>query len=1054
MRQTLVRVAAGVFVAVALASFLPAVAHAQTGKITGVVRDPAGEPLEGTELFIEGTGLTTFTASNGRFFFLSVPPGTYTLTARRIGHQTVSQRGIIVSIDVTREVNFTLAAAEGPALLREIVVEAPAVPLVQPGVSNSTVGITGDVIRALPVTSVEGALKLQQGFLQVPDNTDIISYTESRRNVTNPVRIRGGRGGETVTLIDGIPVNNWIYGGPAISITPEAVQQLDYLKGGFEPQYGNALSGVVNIATRDGGTNLAGSLRYQTSRFGGALGNTADDLQEYDLMDGYLSGPIPGLANKLRFMVAGRQQRGADAVYEFDNSVRDPSVNGTSFTYGYLQPNAFDVYPGWRAFGFNSQRDVFAKLTYFFQPAMKLGVSYTDYRAQRSPFDFTFLLTYDDPLSSPIIDNEADSVALIGNRTGDRLEPLTFAQVPQGSIEATRSLVVARFDHVVGRTSYGIAVGRFKLERKTCNFWQGACLDTTLVGTEIPAFADPNFTDDQFISPKNGSCDIHPTCGTDALFGGETLRSTVLRGDIQSQLSDHHNVQAGVMGLFHDVALNETENIGTNEVILYPKTYGATPWDLALYVQDKIEYDFLTVKLGLRYDLGSAGGAFWNNALDPTNGTQADDVCANPTDPRWQNATVGLYDPARGVYDTVLSANPAWAGLGINCVDPATGQISPATLDSARLIAASDDLGESRRRRQFSPRIGVSFPLGPSSAVFFNFGRYTQNPLLNNLYISTGIGTPREGSIQGPQLFTPSGGAVTFVGNSNLLTEQTTAYEVGYAAELGQDYGVSLVLFSKDQIGLTGLRTGGTVDGVQVFDPGATYGSTAPSYRILVNQDFQTVRGFEVQLRRRVSNHWGFDLNYSFSESRTNASDPEREIERQIEQGDPRLNQEVRSDIDQPHVFNAALLFQWGRDVPRGWLGQGLKNLSTSVVFRAQSGLPYTPTLTFTGQGLSQLVRNTGRGPATYQIDLSLSKNFAISNVRYGFILQVLNVTDRKNCIQVYTTSGTCTTGTVDQGRRREGNTIDLAEVTTTYLDRAQYFGQRRSFQAGVRVSF
>jgi len=96
-----------------------------------------------------------------------------------------------------------------------------------PGVSSSSIGISGDVIRALPVVSIEGALKLQQGFLQVPNNTDIISYSESRREVTNPIRIRGGRAGETVTLVDGVPVNNWIFGGPAISPTPEAVQQIE-----------------------------------------------------------------------------------------------------------------------------------------------------------------------------------------------------------------------------------------------------------------------------------------------------------------------------------------------------------------------------------------------------------------------------------------------------------------------------------------------------------------------------------------------------------------------------------------------------------------------------------------------------------------------------------------------------------------------------------------------------------------------------------------------------------------------------------------------------------
>ncbi len=1053
MRSLLVRIAVGAFVAAALAAAVPAVADAQTGKITGVVRDESGQPLEGAEIFIEGTGLTTFTASNGRYFFLAVPPGTYSLIGRRIGSQTVTQRGIVVSIDVTREVHFTLAGAT-TVTLTEIVVEAPAVPLVQPGVSNSTIGISGDVIRALPVVSIEGALKLQQGFLQVPDNSDIISFSESRRNVTNPIRIRGGRGGETLTMIDGIPVNNWIYGGAAIGITPEAVQQLDYIKGGMEPQYGNALSGIVNIATRDGGTDLAGSLRFQSSEVGGWMGNDSDDLLNYSLLDGYISGPIPGFANKLRFMVAGRQQRSADAVYQFDNDVRDPSctqlTNPNSCSGNpspFLGANFMDVFGGWRAFGANNLREVSGKLTYFFRPTMKLGVSYLDNQQQRQPFDFTFLPTYGNPVEAPVIDNLADSIAVIGNRTGSRIAPLDFPKVVMGSINAGRSLAVARWDHILGRSSYTLAVGRLSLERTTCNFWQGVCLQGN--------FGDPNFTDDQFISPLAGTCQIHPTCGTDSFYGGETLKSLIFRGDVQSQVTDHHQLAAGGMFLRHDVTLDLLQNVGGNEVRVYPQAYAAKPWDLALYVQDRIEYDFLTVKLGVRYDLGSAGGTFWANPLDPTNGTTAADVCADPSS--WQGRTFPVYDASGdSVYNRTMSANPAWATqLGLNCVNLATGQVDAATLDSARQLASSDDFSTSKQRRQFSPRIGVSFPLGPSSAVFFNFGRNTQNPLLNNLFAATGIGTTREGTTAGPTLQVPGGTAVPFVGNSNLLTEQTTSYEVGYAAELGGDYAIGVTLFSKDQIGLTGFRTGGIVDGVQVFDPGATYaGDETPNYRILVNQDFQTVRGVEVQLRRRVSNYWGFDLNYSFSESRTNAADPEREVERQIQQGDPRLNQEVTSEIDQPHVFNASLIFQTGRSYPQTIVGKVLENFTTSLVFRAASGLPYTPTLDFFGLGTNQLVRNTGRAPSTFQLDWSLSKDFSLSNMRYGLTVQVLNVTDRKNCIQVYTTTGQCTVGSVDVSRNREGNNIAADAITTTYLDRAQFFGSRRSVQAGLRVSF
>ena len=1040
MRHILVRLAVG-FAVLSVAYFArPATVAAQAGKLTGVVRDATtNQPLEGVEVFIEGSGLTAYTASNGRYFLISVPPGLYTVVARRPGYQSVSTRNVNIAIDVTREQNFSLAQASG-VQLQAVTVEAEATPLVQPGVSGSTIGISGDVIRALPVVDIEGALKLQQGFLVVPNNTDIISFTESRRNATNPVSIRGGRGGETLTLIDGIPVNNSIFGGPAISLETEAVQQLDFIKGGMEPQYGNALSGVINVATKDGGNSLAGSLRYQTSAVGGWMGNKADDLLNYGLTDGFLSGPVPGTSNKLHFLFAGRQERQADAVYNFDNSIRIPHLSTTADPSPLNQADFLDVFPGWRAFGFNNSRQVFGKATYFFKPTLKLGFSVIDAQQQRKPFDFDYLLTYNNPLTSPGYTTLGDSVAYLNNRYGSRVAPTDFAKTVEGSINASRRLYVGRLDDNIGRSRFGLAIGRFLLDRTTCNYWQGVCLGTN--------FGEPNFTDDQFISPLAGQCATHPTCGTDALYGGETLKDWIVRADIESQVSDHHDLQAGTMVVAHKVTLNEFQKVGQAIPLPYHNFYNATPTDVALYMQDRIEYDFLTIKLGARFDFGSAGGRFWVNPLDPTNGTTAREVCADPS--AFQNVSV----PVTSTHDSVMSANTGWTSLLANCADPVTGLPNAAVLDSASKIASADDFAPSKKRRQFSPRIGVNFPLGPSSAVYFNFGRNTQNPLLNNLFVATGVGTPQEGTTSGPVLFIPGGVRTPFLGNPNLLTEQTTSYEIGYTTELGADYALNVVLFSKNQIGLTGLRTGGIVNGAQIFDPGSTYGSSTPSYRILVNQDFQTVRGVEVQFRRRVTQHWGFDLNYSLSEARSNASDPEREFERQVQQGDPNLTFETTSDIDQPSAFNASLIFQVGQDYPKGRFGKLLQDISTSLVFRGASGLPYTPTKDFFGFGLNALLRNSGRGPSTFQVDWSLNKNFAVSNLHYGFTLQVLNVTDRQNCVEVFVTTGQCTQGAVDVARQRQGNPVAADAITTTFLDRAQYFGPRRSIQAGLRVLF
>jgi hypothetical protein len=134
-----------------------------------------------------------------------------------------------------------------------------------------------------------------------------------------------------------------------------------------------------------------------------------------------------------------------------------------------------------------------------------------------------------------------------------------------------------------------------KLDRTTCNFWQGVCLEGN--------FGDPNFTDDQFISPLASTCASHPTCGTDYFYGGESLTSLIFRGDLQSQVTDHHNLAGGAMYMTHDVSLDVLQNVGGNEIQVYTERYAAKPWDLALYV--RIGRVHFTVKLGaLRPRLG------------------------------------------------------------------------------------------------------------------------------------------------------------------------------------------------------------------------------------------------------------------------------------------------------------------------------------------------------------------------------------------------------------------------------------------------------------------
>jgi len=1012
-------------------------AEAQTGKITGVVTDGAtGAPVEGAQVLLQGTGYGQTSGANGRYFILGVPPGNYTIQARRIGYGT-QQTTVVVAIDVTRDVNFKLSNAANT--LQTVQIVESQTNLVELKQTGTTQSISQEELQTLPVRNIKDALQLQAGFTDVPQvSTDLTSFTAARRVGTTGIQIRGGRAGETMTLIDDIPVNNFLFGGPAIDVSNKAVSGVSTIKGGMEPQYGNALSGVVSLATREGGTTIQGALDYETSKIGTSFGGVQDGLRGYEFVEGFLSGPVPATNNKLRFVLSGRSTGGASQVLDYDNKIYNPFATDTA-----VRPaNSGDLLSGWRSQGYRSQRDAFGKLTYLFGPTTKLSVSATHYENARMNVAFDWGLmgysranqcidTYRNTYGSSIDVTDACNTVYSTDRltpTGRPTGADRNTYVSPATVSEMRDLVTARFEQTLGRLNYKLTVGQLSGKRETCaTFFSGVCL-----GERV---ADTNF-DGRFAVAGVTSVDITPTEGTDQIAGHDANTTQLARFDLQYQATDHHNLAMGLFYQSHDIHFREVRDVGLNNIQLQPSDYTAKPWDAAAYIQDRIEYDFLTVRLGARFDYGRAGGISFNNPLDPTNGTTQLTVCSDP-------ARFGL--PAN------------WA----SGVDPVTHQpitgiaacgILPAKGDSATAIAFQDDMGQAAVRRAFSPRVGLSFPVTDRSNAFFNFGVYYQNPLYNNVYQGTGIGTPAEGTPKAVQF-----DANTFLGNPHLRAEQAVSYEMGYVAEFGKGsrYSMQFVAFSKDQSGLTGIRNGGYLAGTdqRVFDPGVTYGSNSPSYTVLVNQDFQTVRGFEIELRRRLANFWTARLNYSFSQANTNASPPDLETQRTTNEGDIPARTEIRSDIDQNHQLGGSVSFIVANQTPQIWGGKYLRNSSVAFTTRLSSGYPYTPSLTFTGNAADRLERNSGTAPVTFTVNMQAQKDWTVANVRYGAFMRVSNLFDRKNCAQVFATTGNCNGGASPQARLQAGNFTGEGE-TTTFYDRPQYLFDRRSINGGLSISF
>ncbi len=215
-----------------------------SGKISGIVIDAGTkEPLIGCNIILVGTSLGAATDINGEFFILNIPPGSYDVKAMMIGYTPIIMKDLEVVVDLTSRADFNLSMEVIAGQTVTIVAEKPTVRLDQ----TSMAAVVGTKqIDNLPVAEVGDIIELQAGIV---------------RDAGGGLHIRGGRSGEVSFWVDGISTTD-SYDGSSVGeeVQNSSIQELQVISGTFNAEYGNAMSGIVNVVTKDGGNKLEGGL--------------------------------------------------------------------------------------------------------------------------------------------------------------------------------------------------------------------------------------------------------------------------------------------------------------------------------------------------------------------------------------------------------------------------------------------------------------------------------------------------------------------------------------------------------------------------------------------------------------------------------------------------------------------------------------------------------------------------------------------------------------------------------------------------------------------------
>ncbi|MDT0555400.1 TonB-dependent receptor [Patiriisocius hiemis] len=244
-------------------------ALAQSGSVTGTVKDNNQAPLLGVNVSIKNTIKGTQTDENGNFEISNLDDGDYTLSISYLGFKT---REILFSVSNNQNTTLeTITLYEGNEILSEVVINgerrnkfsrkktAYVSKLPLKDIENTQVysTVTNELLKSQVVTNFDDALKNATGIEQLWTSTgrggDGAGYFSLRGFSLQP------------QLVNGLP------GLTNGTINPANIERIEVLKGPSATLFGNAVSsygGLINVVTKKPYAGTGGELSFTSGTYG------------------------------------------------------------------------------------------------------------------------------------------------------------------------------------------------------------------------------------------------------------------------------------------------------------------------------------------------------------------------------------------------------------------------------------------------------------------------------------------------------------------------------------------------------------------------------------------------------------------------------------------------------------------------------------------------------------------------------------------------------------------------------------------------------------------
>ena len=538
------------------------------GKVSGTVIDEFGETLVGVQVFIEGTTKGTVTDENGKYSIINLDPGTYTVVFRYIGFATVKVEKVQVIVDKTTTVDATLVeeAIEG----QEIIVTAER-PIVEKDRTTTTSYVTAEQLENLPLVSLSEAINQQAGIVDG--------------------HFRGGRQGEVSYLVNGVPINNAFNNSASFDVEQNMVSSLEVISGVFNAEYGQALSGVVNIVTKGVTPEWSGS-------FLGYAGRIASN-REIEFVTRNTDQTIFLSANDFsnqKFTYSEAAPTIGDQDYQV--SLGGPIIKDKLSIQSTLRFVKYD--------GHLIGRDLF-RPSDVQSPNIRSGANPNSWLIQASGDGEFESLNRQERLSL-----NSSFVYEINSRL--KLDYNLFYQFGDGK----------NYNHGYKYNPAGINPYYFSNQthivglRYTMGDNAFANLSYSYLDDQSESYLYDDVStqgdlDERYVQPSQGSQQgayAFAMGGNDLYSSQEITKSQTIVADYTNQLNNTVLWKSGVSARFHSLD-NESFGISVNQAT--QRAFRSTdpsannslevnPWEVAGYSQVKLEFDNLIVNAGLRFD--------------------------------------------------------------------------------------------------------------------------------------------------------------------------------------------------------------------------------------------------------------------------------------------------------------------------------------------------------------------------------------------------------------------------------------------------------------------